>query len=177
MSSTSFGPQTASSPVSSYVSDRISSAFSNPAALATNAAFSLVPGVGALNAVSGILGGPTVGGALFGQSPDKGMSSTGYDLTATGPETSTGDFGGSGGDNIPVATEYAGLTEGGSAISPTLNNAALLDLANFVIAQSNPSGIPVGVTPYVGLSTGGAPVSTTSPVPQFAAIDYPTSPA
>ena len=169
---------TPSSPVTSYISDRISSAFSNPAALATNAAVSLVPGLGPLNAISGILGGPTVGGALFGQSPDKAMSSTGYDLNDPGPEAPGTDLGTGGQDNLEVATRPSdfspGSAAGSSAPLPTLNPAALFDLAEFMSSQSQLPSTPTGVTPYVGLPTGGGPVSTTPPVPQFATIRYPT---
>jgi hypothetical protein len=53
--------------VSNSISNSVSNALNNPAQTLTNIAVSQIPVVGALNTISGVVGGPTIGSALFGK--------------------------------------------------------------------------------------------------------------
>ena len=94
-------PSAATTPgIGGFLSGKVQSALNNPLSTAVNAAVGFVPGVGLVNTLSGILGGPTVGG----------MISPGKDKAA--PEKVTpGKISASDED---VAAAQNGMTGGGS---------------------------------------------------------------
>jgi hypothetical protein len=194
----STGPTTTAAPsekptnfvdnVTSYISDKVSNAFSNPAQLATNVAVGLVPGLGPLNTVSGILGGPTVGSVLFGNTanqtgPSQMTSSTGYDLTSQVPGSS--DYAGFGGTQGQVfltdGSGGGGSGGGGGGEGPTekssqdlaLNTSVIYDLSKYLSSQ-NTNQAPANISPYVGVPSAATVAPSTAP--QFSSISYPTAP-
>lgn len=167
--------------VTSYLTDRISNAFNNPAALATNVAVGMVPGVGALNTISGVLGGPTIGNALFGNianqtgpSPDQIASSTSYDLRSEVPGVSDyvglgGGFASSSPGTATSAPSFGNSTTSSSAQGPALNTSALHDLSNYLSTQNQATP---SAPSYVGLSQ--APAASQTAVPSFSSVSYPS---
>jgi hypothetical protein len=81
------------------IDSRIDKALANPGTTLTNAAVGLVPGVGLVNSISGLLGGPTVGGVLAdvagsiigsgGKGAGQTGDGTGAGGTGNGPGTTT----------------------------------------------------------------------------------------
>jgi len=118
-SSTSYGPaapiasSTSYTASPSFLSDplgwaaaKASNIANNPAEYAVNAAMMGVPVVGTLNTLSGLMGGPTIGGIMQSGTP-------------TGPEDMSADLGGGGSS---PRSPLSGLSSSGSTVAaaPTL---------------------------------------------------------
>jgi hypothetical protein len=155
------------------VTNSVSNALNNPAQTLTNIAVSQIPVVGALNTISGLVGGPTIGSALFGK--DTTVAATSPEAPAQQVVSTTPDDYTKGTDGSAPPTENAAQQAAASATKNlTLNTAALSNLANFLSTQ-NSAVTPGGITPYVGVPAGsgiGAPV-----IPEFGGVSYPTGTA
>jgi len=108
MSSTSTQAQVPSYTGIDAIDSRINNAINNPGTTALNIGVGLVPGLGIANTISGLLGGPTVGGALAGLA----SGATGAAPGSTADTTGSGGGGDSSGGitrPLPTSTGSQGI--------------------------------------------------------------------
>ena len=91
------------------IDSRIDNAINNPGTTAINLGVGLIPGLGIANSLSGLLGGPTVGGALAGLASGATGAAPGSTADATGS--------GGGGDSSGGATRPLPATTGSQNIN------------------------------------------------------------
>ena len=111
--STTATPSFWSDPVGSVtgsVSNSLSSAMNNPAQTITNVLASQIPVVGPLNTISGLVGGPTIGGALFG----KTSTAPPTEVAEVEPDDYTKGTG-----TLPIVPETGSTTQTAASPSPT----------------------------------------------------------
>jgi hypothetical protein len=107
MSSTSTQAQAPSYTGIDAIDSRIANALNNPGTTALNIAVGAVPGLGIANTLSGLLGGPTVGGALAGLASGatgQASSSAGTDMGGSGDTGTPRPIPPSASDTIDLAT-------------------------------------------------------------------------
>ena len=130
------------------VADRFSQALNNPISTAVNIGIGMVPGIGLANTVSGLLGGPTVGG--LAQSAANAITSGNFGTTTGYTDTENVGFGES-----PEYSAVASAPQPQSVSSPAVGIASLspvsYDVSNFsspgLMGLTQPSySSPVGYT-------------------------------